>query len=261
MTAHPAYGDPRRVTEFATVLLQHNPNMMTLEGTNSWVLRADGADRCVVIDPGEGGDEAHVRRLAEVAGPVELVLVTHHHPDHYGAVEEFAGLVGAPVRAFDGALCRGAEPLTDGETVNAAGLDIEVLHTPGHTDDSLSFAVHGSGTPVVLTGDTILGRGTTVIHRLGDYLGSLRRLAETSGAAVGLPGHGPELADIAVTARAYLDHREQRLAQVRDALAVLGQEASARQVVEHVYVDVDRSLWPVAEHSVAAQLDYLRGTE
>ena len=56
----------------------------------------------------------------------------------------------------------------------------------------------------------------------------------------------------------YLDHREQRLDQVRAALAELGADATARQVVELVYADVDRSLWPAAEWSVRAQLDYLR---
>ncbi|WP_031466510.1 MBL fold metallo-hydrolase [Sciscionella sediminilitoris] len=259
MTGHPAYAEPREVTEFATVVLQRNPGVMTLDGTNSLVLRAPGSAASVVVDPGEP-DPAHLDVLAEAAGAVELVLITHHHPDHYGAAAEFADRVGAPVRAFDAELCLGGgTALGDGERVDAAGLDIEVLHTPGHTHDSVSFVVHRASGPVVLTGDTILGKGTTVIDSLGDYLGSLRRLADTPSAAIGLPGHGPELGDIAETAREYLEHREQRLDQVRGALAVLGPEASARQVVEHVYVDVDRSLWPAAEHSVRAQLEYLRG--
>jgi hypothetical protein len=56
----------------------------------------------------------------------------------------------------------------------------------------------------------------------------------------------------------YLTHREQRLAQVRDALQALGDDATARQIVEHVYTDVDEKLWDFAEWSVQAQLDYLR---
>lgn len=258
MTSHPNYGEPRPVTEFASVLLQHNPGTMTLEGTNTLILGDGAANGTVVVDPGEP-DEAHVDTLVAEAGEVELVLVTHHHPDHYGAAVEFAERVGAPVRAFDPALCLGDVcALEHGEQFSVAGLDIEVLHTPGHTDDSVSFVVHRDSGPVVLTGDTILGRGTTVIDKLGDYLESLRRLADTPSSAIGLPGHGPELSDIAATARAYLEHREQRLDQVRGALAALGQDATARQVVEHVYVDVDRSLWPAAEHSVRAQLEYLR---
>ncbi|HEX2214612.1 MAG TPA: MBL fold metallo-hydrolase, partial [Mycobacterium sp.] len=56
----------------------------------------------------------------------------------------------------------------------------------------------------------------------------------------------------------YLAHREERLQQIRDSLQVLGDDANVRQIVEHVYTDVDENLWDVAEWSVQAQLDYLR---
>ena len=72
-----------------------------------------------------------------------------------------------------------------------------------------------------------------------------------------LPGHGPDLANIEAVAQGYLAHREQRLDQIRSALRTLGDDATTRQVVEHVYVDVDKELWDVAEWSVRAQLDYL----
>ena len=73
-----------------------------------------------------------------------------------------------------------------------------------------------------------------------------------------LPGHGPDLANVEAVVSGYLAHREQRLEQVRWALRDLGEDATARQVVEHVYVDVDEELWGAAEWSVQAQLDYLR---
>jgi len=117
----------------------------------------------------------------------------------------------------------------------------------------------------VLTGDTILGRGTTVIAHpdgsLGPYLGSLRRLSDLEPGTTVLPGHGPELPDAPAVANAYLAHREERLDQVRSALDVLGADATPRQVVEVVYTDVDKVLWPAAELSVRAQLDYIHGRE
>jgi hypothetical protein len=73
-----------------------------------------------------------------------------------------------------------------------------------------------------------------------------------------LPGHGPDLADLDAVTAMYLTHREERLDQVRSALRELGDDASVRQVVEHVYTDVDEKLWDAAEKSVQAQLDYLR---
>jgi len=262
VSVHPAYGVLRPVTPLASVLLERNPGPMTLEGTNTWVLRAPGVESCVVVDPGEDDDE-HQQALTG-HGPVALVLLTHRHRDHAGGARRLAELTGAPVRASDRSLVLGSQALTDGDVVAAAGCELRVLATPGHTSDSVSFLLHGPSTaPSVLTGDTILGRGTTVVAHpdgaLGAYLESLRRIAELAPGTPVLPGHGPELADAPAAAGHYLAHREQRLDQVRDALARLGRRATARQVVEAVYTDVDRVLWPAAELSVRAQLDYLRG--
>ncbi|WP_084211801.1 MBL fold metallo-hydrolase [Pseudonocardia acaciae] len=230
--------------------------MMTLDGTNSWLLRAPGSEDVIVIDPGPA-DERHLQLIAE-NGPVAQILLTHHHLDHSEGARRLAELTGAPVRALDPALVLGDEGLGEGDVVAAAGVELRVLATPGHTSDSLCFVLDDA----LLTGDTILGRGTTVIAhpdgRLGDYLGSLRRLAELPDGLAVLPGHGPELPDAGTIARQYLAHREERLDQVRRALAQLGPDATPRQVVELVYADVDQALWPAAEMSVKAQLDYLR---
>ena len=113
----------------------------------------------------------------------------------------------------------------------------------------------------LLTGDTVLGRGTTVIAydgNLADYLRSLdrlRALADEAGLRVLLPGHGPLLADPAGTLDYYLAHRRERLAEITAALAA-GDRTPA-EIVARVYADVDRALWPFARMSVRAQLDYL----
>jgi glyoxylase-like metal-dependent hydrolase (beta-lactamase superfamily II) len=262
VTGHPAYGELRVVTPLASVLLERNPSPMTLEGTNTWVLCAPGAPDCVVVDPGDD-DPAHLQRVA-AHGPVALVLLTHRHHDHAAGARRFAALTGAPVRALDPSLVLGSEALGDGDVVAAAGCELRVLATPGHTSDSLSFLLAGDGAgPAVLTGDTVLGRGTTVIAHpdgaLGPYLTSLRRLAALPDGTAVLPGHGPELPDAPTVAREYLAHREERLDQVRQAVAALGPDATAREVVATVYADVDRALWGAAEASVRAQLDHLRG--
>ena len=75
--SHPAYGILRSVTETASVLLCDNPGPMTLEGTNTWLLRGPGSDEFVVVDPGPD-DEAHITRLA-AAGRIPLVLISHRH--------------------------------------------------------------------------------------------------------------------------------------------------------------------------------------
>lgn len=231
-----------------------NPGPMTLDGTNTYVLRADAG--VVVVDPGPL-DETHLRRVAG-SGDVLLTVLTHGHPDHAEGARRFHELTGAPVRARDPAHCIAAAPLGDGAVPVAHGLGVEVLHTPGHTSDSVCFVVDDGAERAVLTGDTVLGRGTTVVAHpdgaLAPYLSSLRRIADLGPVTV-LPGHGPVRSDAAAVAREYLAHREQRLAQVRAAVAAGA--TSAEEVVRRVYVDVDESLWPAAELSVRAQLDYL----
>ena len=253
---HPAYGQLRPVTETASVLLCNNPGLLTLDGTNTWVLRGSGSDEIVIVDPGPD-DEEHLAKVAEL-GAVSLVLISHRHEDHTGGIDKIVDLTGAPVRAVGSGFLRGwGPPLTDGEVIDAAGLRIRVMATPGHTADSLSFVLDDA----VLTADTVLGRGTTVIDSadgsLADYLESLKRLRGLGSRAV-LPGHGPDLTGLTAVADMYLAHREERLNQVRDALRVLGDDASARRIVEHVYTDVDEALWDAAESSAQAQLDYLR---
>jgi glyoxylase-like metal-dependent hydrolase (beta-lactamase superfamily II) len=237
---------------------------MTLDGTNTWILAEPGSSVAVVVDPGplDEGHLARVIRTAEEAGRrVALTLLTHGHPDHAEGAARFAELTGSPVRALDPALRLGDEGLAGGDVVTAGGLEVRVLGTPGHTADSLTFLLPADG--AVLTGDTVLGRGTTVVAhpdgRLGDYLDSLRRLQALAVAGdvdTVLPGHGPVLGDARGAVEFYLAHRANRLAQVETAV-----EAGLRtpaEVVARVYADVDRALWPAAELSVRAQLDYLR---
>jgi glyoxylase-like metal-dependent hydrolase (beta-lactamase superfamily II) len=252
--------------ERAVCVLAPNPDLMTLDGTNTWVLREPGSSRSVVVDPGPDVP-AHLDAVAAQAGDVAAVLLTHGHLDHSEAARSFAERVGCGVRALDPRHRLGSEGLAGGDVVEVDGLELHVVATPGHTSDSLSFVLSADG--AVLTGDTVLGRGTTVVAhpdgRLGAYLDSLHRLhdlvrAQELGAV--WPGHGPVLQDALGVLDGYLAHREQRLEQVRDALRALGDvdpDRLPRQVVEVVYADVDPVLWGAAELSVRAQIEYLRG--
>ncbi|HEV7624975.1 MAG TPA: MBL fold metallo-hydrolase [Streptomyces sp.] len=263
-------GQPRggaisgRATQRAHCVLAPNPSPMTLDGTNTWIIAEPDSDLAVVIDPGplDEGHLQHVLDTAESAGKrVALTLLTHGHPDHAEGAARFAELSRTSVRALDPALRLGEEGLAAGDVVRTGGLELRVVPTPGHTADSLCF--HLPAERAVLTGDTVLGRGTTVVAhpdgQLGDYLDSLRRLRSLTvddGVATVLPGHGPVLEDAQGAVDFYLAHRANRLAQVETAVEDGFRTPS--EVVAHVYADVDRSLWPAAELSVRAQLVYLR---
>lgn len=248
----------------AVNVLAPNASAMTLDGTNTWIVSEPDSGLAVVVDPGplDDGHLRHVIATAEKAGQrVALTLLTHGHPDHAEGAARFAELTGTKVRALDPALRLGDEGLGAGDVITTGGLELRVVPTPGHTADSLCF--HLPADQAVLTGDTVLGRGTTVVAhpdgRLGDYLDSLRRLRSLTvddGVHLVLPGHGPVLEDAQGAVEFYLAHRANRLAQVETA--VENGHAAPSDVVAHVYADVDRSLWPAAELSVRAQLDYLR---
>jgi glyoxylase-like metal-dependent hydrolase (beta-lactamase superfamily II) len=247
----------------ALCVLCPNPSPMTLDGTNTWVLLEPGSTEAVVIDPGpldEGHLRAVVAAVTERGARVAQTVLTHGHADHAEGASRFAELTGAPTRAVG----RGHDDLADGDEVRVGGLELRVVATPGHTSDSLSFALPADH--ALLTGDTVLGRGTTVVAHpdgeLAAYLESLERIAAlTGGGAVTsiLPGHGPVVPDAAAMVAFYRLHRAERLEQVRQALAEGASEAPdvVQAIVERVYADVPREVWPAAAQSVAAQLDYL----
>jgi len=249
-------------TDRARCVLAPNPSPMTLDGTNTWVIAEPGSAAALVVDPGPE-DNGHLRRVLDLASVgdrrVAQIVLTHGHPDHAAGAARFAAMTGAPVIALDPAHRLGSEGLSAGDVLTAAGCEVRVVATPGHSADSVSLLLEADG--ALLTGDTVLGRGTTVIAQdggLGDYLRTLdelRSLAGRAGLRVILPGHGPVLGNPAGVLDYYIAHRRERLDQIRAALAAGARTAA--EVVDVVYADTDPAVRDAALRSVRAQLDYL----
>lgn len=248
------------ITDHATCVLAPNPSPWTLDGTNTWIL---GARDVVIIDPGP--DEASHREavmdsLTSRDQRCIGIVLTHGHLDHSAGARAMADALHVGVRALDPHHRWGTEGLADGDVIPLDATELRVVGTPGHSGDSVSLIDTSDGT--LVTGDTILGRGTTLVAwpdgTLGDYLDSLARLrdrAQDHGLDRILPGHGPVLSDPVGVITAYLDHRHARLAEVR---AVYDSGVTAPQdIVAVVYADVPREVWPAAELTVRAQIAYL----
>ncbi|MDO4854642.1 MAG: MBL fold metallo-hydrolase [Coriobacteriia bacterium] len=143
-----------------------------------------------------------------------------------------------------------------------AGLPtIEVLHTPGHSPDSVSFVVEG--TMHAITGDLLFSQGPTVLKKpdgnLADYLESLdkvQHLVRDAKAKVLLPAHGVPVRQCHRIINATRDHRLSRLAQIKAALEE-GVSPTPEAIVDHVYKGLDEGLRAPALASAAFQLEYL----
>ena len=173
-------------------------------------------------------------------------------------------MTGAPMAAADPRFCVGAEPLRGRHAARRgrrarraragdAGAHRRLGQLPGApaTSRACSPATPSSAAAPRWSPTPTAGWPTTS--------GRWRAIRDLPGPLTLLPGHGPAGGDAGERAAAYLAHRAERLDQVRAALAA--GDTTPQQVVRRVYADVDESLWPAAELSVRAQLDYLAATE
>jgi hydroxyacylglutathione hydrolase len=123
-----------------------------------WMLSRDG--EALVVDP---GDAAPVRRALEAAGlRLAGILVTHHHPDHVGGLDELRPLLQGPVYAPAGERIPGpVVPLSEGQHARLLGIDFEVLDVPGHTAGHIAYHWSGddSQAPLLFCGDTLFSAG------------------------------------------------------------------------------------------------------
>lgn len=246
-------------------ILAPNPGPMSLDGTNTWLLPTDGG--MIVVDPGPD-DPGHLSAIIDLAGTVNEIWVTHRHIDHIEAAHPLANRTGnPPIRAFDPELCTGRPLRGDDEIDLGNGGSLRVLHIPGHTDDSIAFLHTAPGEPGrLLTGDMVLGRGTTVIvppdGSLTSYFTSLDVMEQACvdfAVTELLPGHAPVLADPIAVLHYYRNHRLERLEQIRRA--VRDGHRSPDAVVEHVYHDAPANVKFAARLSAIAQLNHLREAE
>lgn len=167
---------------------------------NCFLLRRQGSDRVLIVDPGE--EPARIlAKLGEIGGEAEAILLTHTHFDHIGAVAPLARATGAPVycpemevpvladimrfvpwegfgpyESYDA-----DETVSGGETLDLAGLELDVIFTPGHSPGHVTYSVRGE--EAIFSGDVLFqgsvgrvdlpgGDGPTLLASIGKLLDS-----------------------------------------------------------------------------------------
>lgn len=256
----------------------NNPSPMTLDGTNSYIVKSNDLSTVALIDPGpELASHKQALENAVDCATLTAIVLTHHHADHsemLGTAHEWAP--GVPVYAVDETFAKGAPALTslspEGTVVefgSHANDRLTLIPTPGHTADSISV-LHGN---TLFSGDTILGEGTTVIMypegSVGQYLDSMQQISDLVDHSVNViqPAHGPIIEDPRAVVDYYISHRKDRLNQVSKVVEQVGQietdstgaisQEYAGRVADVVYADVPQKLRSAVLSSVSAQLEYL----
>ena len=247
---------PERIRHFTA----NNPGIMTLQGTNQYIV---GKESAVVIDVALSADSNldGIIEQAEAMGAktIEKILLTHIHSDHCSGALALRKRCGAKLgihRSRAGYLGGEDFQYDDNDKIGFGGGELNVLHTPGHESGHCCF--YESSDKVLFSGDNILGYGTAVIRppdgNMTDYLKSLERLLEFNISLI-LPGHGPLIGKAEPKIREYIEHRIMREKQVIEALRK-GRNTIG-DITESIYVDVSAPLLRVAEFSVQAHLEKL----
>ena len=229
-----------------------NPGPFTLDGTQTYLL-----GETAVLDPGPNV-ESHVGAIRAALPNLRFILITHRHGDHAPAAIPLKDGTGAQIIAPRNVLddSQVDRRVAGGEILRIQDIDIEVIATPGHTNEHVCYLTAAGD---LFTGDTILGAGTTAIFppdgNMGDYLRSLHTLRARNPGRI-YPAHGPIREDAVALIDEYIAHRLERERQVLEAYGSGARTPAAMRAL--IYADLDERLHPAAEIQIEAHLIKLR---
>lgn len=239
------------------------PTFMGVYDPNVYLVKGE---RAVLVDSGYGDSAAVGARLdylKKTDTALEYIILTHCHPDHIGGAGGLKAATGAKVlthylettggeneSSFSPGVDKGVK---DGETIGLGGIELEVVHTPGHSPGHICLYMRQG--KVLFSGDHILGIGTTAISpRSGDmaqYIDSLRKLLRYDLSCI-CPGHGPVIREPRRKIQELVQHRLEREEQVLSCLR--RGKCTVPEMVEEIYPELDSRLYGMASDQVWAHL-------
>jgi glyoxylase-like metal-dependent hydrolase (beta-lactamase superfamily II) len=245
-----------------TLVRAPNASAMTLEGTNSYLLDC-GNGEALVIDPGPEM-VLHAQALVQAAQTrglnIRTIALTHGHPDHAAGATQLAAMTGAVIYAHPKSKSWHDAELPLEGSLRVGAIALRTIDAPGHAFDHAIFYLERER--ALFTGDTILGKGTTVIAPPGGamrpYQRTLQRLADEFGEArVIYGGHGPVVTEAQAKIAEYIAHRRMREQQILDALR--DGPLTIPDLVRRIYSAQRQVLWPAMSRQILAHLIALEG--
>jgi glyoxylase-like metal-dependent hydrolase (beta-lactamase superfamily II) len=245
-------GVARALSPLVRRIVGPNPGKMTGAGTNTYLV---GIDEIAVIDPGPA-DEGHLDAVSGCGGDrIRWILCTHTHPDHSPGAAALKEATGAEVIAFgsrDG--LKVDRRIRQGEQIEATEFRLTAHHTPGHSSNHICYYLEEER--MLFSGDHIMDGSTVAISPpdgdMATYLDSLAKVRQLRLRSIA-PGHGYLIEDPKDRIDFYIEHRLEREAQVRDALAAAG-TTKIDALVAEIYPDLDPELVAPARRTVHAHL-------
>jgi glyoxylase-like metal-dependent hydrolase (beta-lactamase superfamily II) len=267
----PRHGEAVVVAPSVRRITARNEGPFTFRGTNTFLI---GGHDVTVLDPGPD-DPRHLQAIlaAVGGGRIEKILLSHSHSDHAAGARPLQKRTGAPVLAgipahsskrgegprLDDAPQSGFAPdrvLADADVIDGSDYRLQTIATPGHASDHLAFAL--LGTPVLFSGDHVMGWSTSVVAppdgSMAAYLDSLDRLLARPEHTY-LPAHGGAITEAPAYLRALKAHRLERETAILDALRQGGR--TIPEIVAEVYRPLDPRLGQAAGLSTLAHLEHL----
>jgi glyoxylase-like metal-dependent hydrolase (beta-lactamase superfamily II) len=227
-----------------------NPGPFTLDGTRTYLL-----GETAVLDPGPAIG-SHIDAIRAAMPRLDTILITHRHGDHAPGAIPLKQATGARIIAPRNVLDEVDQRVEGGEVLRIEDADVEVIATPGHTNEHVCYLTSEGD---LFTGDTVLGTGTTAIFppdgHMGDYIRSLQALRARNPKRIH-PAHGPTREDAVALLDEYIAHRLERERQVLDAIAAGAQ--TVQELRARIYPVLDKRLHPAAEIQLKAHLIKLR---
>ncbi|KAJ8867742.1 hypothetical protein PR048_031545 [Dryococelus australis] len=254
-----------RLSSRVVRILGCNPGPMTLQGTNTYLIGT--GKRRALIDAGDDNTPEYIQSLSSVLqqenAVLEHIIVTHWHHDHVGGVKDVCDLSNNGCKIWkyrredldslpDGIVLNF---LTDGQEFLLEGATLRIVHTPGHTTDHVALSLVEED--ALFSGDCILGEGTAVFEDLHDYMLSLNKILKLKPSCI-YPGHGPVIMDPISKVQYYIDHRNEREAQILEVLRNESDKSfTEMDLVENLYKEVPKQLHQAAAVNIFHHLNKL----